>query len=233
MPRRPSLPTVLSSLALFIALGGTGLAANHYLITSTSQIKPSVLDQLRGASLPGPQGPEGPSGHPGATGPAGASGSNGSNGTNGAVAGYSATTTGVPIPITSYNTPVSLPSPTTVVSKRLPPGNYIASGNVDLFSYQGINSGTCTLIDTPDAGQAASDPIGFGAVPALDGPQQPATYAFVPLAFNLAIDSSTSASTLTIVCNAVSYAAPPDIGDLAPLRTQYAVVTAVQTSTNG
>ena len=29
-------------LALFVALGGTGIAASHYIITSTKQIKPSV-----------------------------------------------------------------------------------------------------------------------------------------------------------------------------------------------
>ena len=30
-------------LALFVALGGTSLAASHYALTSTKQIKPSVL----------------------------------------------------------------------------------------------------------------------------------------------------------------------------------------------
>jgi hypothetical protein len=37
-------------VALFVALGGTAVAARHYLITSTSQIKPSVLKLLRGLS---------------------------------------------------------------------------------------------------------------------------------------------------------------------------------------
>ncbi len=46
--RRPSLSTIISSLALFFALGGTAIAAQHYLITSTSQIKPSVLAKLKG-----------------------------------------------------------------------------------------------------------------------------------------------------------------------------------------
>jgi len=50
----------VTAVAVFFALGGTAIAARHYLITSTSQIKPSVLSDLRGKSVfPGPEGPEG------------------------------------------------------------------------------------------------------------------------------------------------------------------------------
>ena len=62
--RRPPASTLIASLALFFALGGTAIAAKHYLITSTKQIKPSVLKQLHGA-----QGPQGPAGPQGAAGP--------------------------------------------------------------------------------------------------------------------------------------------------------------------
>jgi disulfide bond formation protein DsbB len=34
-------------VALILAMAGTGIAASHYIITSTSQIKPSVLRELR------------------------------------------------------------------------------------------------------------------------------------------------------------------------------------------
>jgi len=44
--RRPSPTSIVASLALFVALGGSAVAASHYIITSTSQIKPSVLSKL-------------------------------------------------------------------------------------------------------------------------------------------------------------------------------------------
>ena len=45
--RRPSPTVTIASIALFFSLAGTGLAASKYLITSTSQIKPSLLKALR------------------------------------------------------------------------------------------------------------------------------------------------------------------------------------------
>ncbi len=63
--RRPTLSyaNVVATLALVLALGGTALAAQHYIITSTGQIKPSVLRKLRGRT--GPRGPSGVKGAPG------------------------------------------------------------------------------------------------------------------------------------------------------------------------
>jgi hypothetical protein len=72
--RKPSASTLIASLALFFALGGTAIAAKHYLITNTSQIKPSALSQLHGrVGAQGPAGAPGPQGSPGAQGPAGPS----------------------------------------------------------------------------------------------------------------------------------------------------------------
>ena len=78
--------TVIAVLALFFALGGSAVAAGHYLITSTGQIKPSVLRALRGHRGPagpaGPQGPSGPAGPGGATGAPGARGEAGAGATS-------------------------------------------------------------------------------------------------------------------------------------------------------
>ncbi len=72
MRRHWSPTTVIALLALFFALGGTAIAAKHYLITSAGQIKPSVLRALHGAT--GPAGPTGAAGATGATGPVGPQG---------------------------------------------------------------------------------------------------------------------------------------------------------------
>ncbi|HTA15751.1 MAG TPA: collagen-like protein [Solirubrobacteraceae bacterium] len=75
---------IIAGLALFFALGGTALAAHHYLITSTSQIKPSVLQTLRGSvGSAGVQGPQGAAGAPGPVGPQGPVGSQGQTGAQG------------------------------------------------------------------------------------------------------------------------------------------------------
>jgi hypothetical protein len=76
--RRPSPAIIIASLALFFALGGTAIAAKRYLITSTSQIKPSVLAKLKGKA--GKQGPAGATGATGAQGSAGAPGAAGAQG---------------------------------------------------------------------------------------------------------------------------------------------------------
>jgi hypothetical protein len=79
--RRPS--TWIAAVALFIALGGTAAAAKHYLITSTQQIKPSVLQQLKSAGVAGPKGGTGAQGPSGDTGPRGAKGETGPEGPKG------------------------------------------------------------------------------------------------------------------------------------------------------
>ena len=68
-------------VALFFALGGTAIAARHYLITSTRQIKPSVLKALKGNRVStGPQGPQGLQGLAGTPGAAGGKGERGEPG---------------------------------------------------------------------------------------------------------------------------------------------------------
>jgi hypothetical protein len=75
--KRTSYANVAATLALVLAIGGgTAVAASSYLITSTHQIKPSVLKSLRG--------PRGFRGFKGANGTNGANGANGAKGSTGA-----------------------------------------------------------------------------------------------------------------------------------------------------
>ena len=91
--KRVSYANVVSTLALVIALGGgtAWAAAHHYSISSTKQIKPSVLKKLHGANgkkgaagIKGTNGTNGAGGENGAAGAAGTAGTNGVAGTNGA-----------------------------------------------------------------------------------------------------------------------------------------------------
>jgi hypothetical protein len=76
--------TVIASLALIFAMTGGAYAAGRYMITSTKQIKPSVLAQLKGKAGPaGNAGAAGPAGAQGSQGPTGAKGENGANGAPG------------------------------------------------------------------------------------------------------------------------------------------------------
>jgi hypothetical protein len=79
--RKPSPGVAIAVVALFFALGGSAIAAKHYLITSTKQFKPSVLKALRGNV--GPKGPTGAAGAAGAGGAPGAIGKEGSAGKEG------------------------------------------------------------------------------------------------------------------------------------------------------
>lgn len=77
MRGRLSYSSVAATFALVVAVGGSGTAAwavahQHYVITSTSQIKPRVLQQLRGHA--GADGKDGAVGRTGPTRPAGAPG---------------------------------------------------------------------------------------------------------------------------------------------------------------
>jgi hypothetical protein len=78
--KRPSPAMIVALTALVFSMGGTAIAAKHYLITSTGQIAPSVLRKLEAhttvgapvgtvgtptAGSTGPAGPEGKQGPPG------------------------------------------------------------------------------------------------------------------------------------------------------------------------
>jgi hypothetical protein len=74
---------VVATLALVFAMAGGAAAASHYLITSSKQISPKVLKELKTAGPRGAAGAAGPGGPAGPSGPAGANGTNGAPGTEG------------------------------------------------------------------------------------------------------------------------------------------------------
>lgn len=76
MRKRLSYANVAATLALVFSMTGGAMAANHYLISSTKQIKPSILKKLKGnAGAKGATGPQGAQGAQGGAGPAGPAGS--------------------------------------------------------------------------------------------------------------------------------------------------------------
>jgi hypothetical protein len=101
--KRLSYANVAVTLALVFAMTGGAYAASKYVITSTKQIKPSVLAALKGAGgkggapgaagAQGPQGPAGPAGPKGENGAAGPQGPKGENGTFGQAGAKGATGT--------------------------------------------------------------------------------------------------------------------------------------------
>ncbi len=76
--RHLNYANVVATFALVFAMSGGALAANHYLLSKTSQIKPSLLKKLVGKK--GATGPAGPMGAAGATGPQGPKGETGAAG---------------------------------------------------------------------------------------------------------------------------------------------------------
>jgi Collagen triple helix repeat (20 copies) len=78
---------LVAVLALVFAMSGGAYAAGRYLITSTKQIRPSVLKQMQGkagaSGAQGPAGSQGPAGAQGSQGTAGLAGAKGEAGPKG------------------------------------------------------------------------------------------------------------------------------------------------------
>jgi hypothetical protein len=92
MNRHLTYANVVATLALVFAMSGGALAANHYLLSSSKQVSPSLLKKLKGRTgatgATGKAGANGPVGVAGAQGPAGKEGPSGSNGAPGSAVAF-------------------------------------------------------------------------------------------------------------------------------------------------
>ena len=132
--RRPSPASIIAVLALFFALGGTAIAAHHYLITNAKQIKPSVLKKLKGNA-----------GKNGKNGTNGTNGKNGAPGTAGASNGY----TDQHPEAGAYIELEETPSVVSVLN--LPAGKYVVQADVHLEQFDALGPGDVRASRNHDA----------------------------------------------------------------------------------
>jgi hypothetical protein len=180
---------VAATLALLFAMAGGAAAASHYLITSTKQISPKVLKELK---KPGAAGTQGPAGSAGAQGAAGANGTNGAPGTKGDTGAKGETgargETGsqgekgnASLPAVTWNKKVetagaSIATPKTVVLETI--GPFTLTGHCYVSGEKTI---AATYIETSEAGSVFAEtggseeeiekgepiPVGAGAAESL------------------------------------------------------------------
>ena len=160
--RRVSYANVASTVALVIALGGgTAWAAHTYVITSTSQIKPSVLKKLHGKN--GTNGTNGTNGANGTNGTKGATGAAGTNATVNGVAAGGDLTGSFPNPSIAPGaiTPAKIgPIPTVAVTNSAGEAAHaVVTFDTNLFDPLGMHSTTTNTsrLTAPIAGVYAID----------------------------------------------------------------------------
>jgi hypothetical protein len=167
MRKRLSYANVTATLALVFAMSGGAMAANHYLITSTKQINPTVLKKLTGKpgkngaagangvnGATGPTGSTGPQGPKGETGPKGEEGPKGANGT--AVAYAHVSSTGVLDTANSKNVTAASNISTGVFCLKVTVPVTNVSGTVDTGNSGGQFGGVSAVL----SGQDPSNYIG-------------------------------------------------------------------------
>jgi len=121
-----------------LALSGTALAAKHYIISSSTQIKPGAISASRLSKSArksltgkiGPAGAPGPTGPSGAPGPTGPSGAPGTTGPTGPSHGYS----------TGFGAPVNLEADATehtLMSLTVPAGSYVVTARLQGLTVAG------------------------------------------------------------------------------------------------
>ncbi len=216
--RWPTPSIVVAGAALFIALGGSAVAANALIqagdiapgaITSRAirngAVEPRDLSTETRALLQGGEGSAGARGENGSTGTPGANGPNGPNGANG-VDGTAGTNgingtdgtdgtngiNGTIAPLSATQGLTALPTaapPTTVVELTVPAGNYVVLAKTQLSNTGAGDTVNCTL----KAGGATIDQVSTKTLPAL---------AAVPASLQ-AVTKAVSPTQLSVQCAVV------------------------------
>jgi hypothetical protein len=227
--RRPSPALVISLVALFVALGGTGYAALKLPNNSvgSSQIKTGAVrsSEVKDGSLKLKDFGKGqiPTGARGAVGPAGPPGANGANGHDGA--------TGARGPSDAYvaNTSGSQ-NDSSSISVNVPAGDYAAAGSGQVLYFRNDSTYpttegevTCSLTS---AGDTAHNAGTFATVPshgfAISTERGGLTTVSQNTAFHL-----TAAGTIVYTCSN----APAGTQDGSTMQYSNLRVTAIQVGT--
>lgn len=154
--KRPSSAIIVATLALFVALGGTGYAASSGNATSK---KTAAHKRSRGKVkiVRGPIGPRGQQGPPGQQGPAGQPGTNGQQGPAGTARAYAY--------VQPYLTPCAGCGELEAGAEYAPVVDPARSLNVALGSYNPADGTWCFTLGAginPATTTVAISPIGVG-----------------------------------------------------------------------
>jgi hypothetical protein len=224
--RRCSTPSIfIAGAALFIALGGSAIAANSLIHAGdiapgavTSQairngvVRPEDLSTKTRALLQAAEGVVGERGDTGSTGVPGTNGANGPNGPNGAngIDGTNGTDgiDGTIAPLSATAGLTALPTaspPTTVVALAVPAGNYVVLAKTQLSHTGAGDTVDCVL----KAGAASIDRVSMKTLPAL---------AAIPVSLQ-AVTVTTSPSQLSVECDVLTANGSADFSSLIAIPT--------------
>jgi hypothetical protein len=226
--------TFIAGAALFIALGGSAIAANSLIHAGdiapgavTSQairnggVRPEDLSTKTRALLQAAEGVAGERGDTGSTGAPGTNGANGPNGPNGAngidgadgtdgIDGTNGTDgiDGTIAPLSATAGLTALPTaspPTTVVALAVPAGNYVVLAKTQLSHTGAGDTVDCVL----KAGAASIDRVSMKTLPAL---------AAIPVSLQ-AVTVTTSPSQLSVECDVLTANGSADFSSLIAIPT--------------
>lgn len=214
MRPRLSYANVAATMALVFAMSGGALAARHYLISSTKQINPKVLKQLRGTR--GTKGAQGAVGPQGATGPTGPAGKEGKPGKEGPSAADSLSTSFVQM---TFSRPKLLVGGVVLVLATKTSGggkNLVITGTsarvmvqATIQAISGIE-GTSFGCHFAAQGLAGGEPVSFG-LPSKSTIPAGERYAALPMTANIALVGPETYD-LQIYCETISTGQPSVIG---------------------